>query len=48
MKYAMINFPELKKDKITQIEKTHRVANKRGKKKGSDLRIKDSKGGGGE
>lgn len=33
MNYVTINFPKLKKDKITQIEKAHTVANVRVKKK---------------
>ena len=37
MKYAMINFPELRKNKITQIEKVHRLVNERDKKKGCML-----------
>lgn len=40
MNHVMINFPELKKDKITKIEKAHTVANIRVKNKGSDLRFK--------
>ena len=35
----MINFPELKKQNITQFEEALRVANKRDKNKGHDLRF---------
>lgn len=42
MKYAVINFPELRKSKITQTDKVCRVANKEIRKKDvvSDLNTK--------
>ena len=42
MKYAMINFPELRKNKITHTDKVHWVANKEIRKKDviSDLNTK--------
>lgn len=42
MKYAMINFPELRKNKITHTDKVCRVANKEIRKKDviSDLNTK--------